>query len=275
MNIYIKKLVKRPLANKTSCNAYSRFVHDDGSLRPCAFPRVEGDTVCKHHATIQEQRFTCNDEINIIDDEYKTETIKIDYKNHVLVKKRRMTTEVFRFINDSTVHCLHLEKTFQKGVGFISKQNMKYYNCSNRIDILDQCPHILDFFENEIKEVVESVYPSYIANIIMSYTDVKAVHRVVHFYRLRHLLNPMYLLNDEDMYTYFRFKVKRLFTSSDVLASKPRNIDHCYRTILHYIAIYKGRLSNDHFKLLLNRLKLLKLQSYKQNLCDTPEIEFS
>jgi hypothetical protein len=275
MNIYVKKQTKTILDGKTSCNAYSRPVNQDGSLIPCKFSRIKGDTICKHHSKVFEQEYIYDSDMFCINYNHMQHKIimKIDYKNHILILKKQNMTEVYRFINDDTLYGLKSEITFHHELGFLDELKKRHFINTNKVTILNQCPFILDFFENEIKEVVDSVYPSYISDIIMSYTDIPSVKRIMYFYRLRNILNPLYKLNYDDMYIYLRFKFKYLLSWSEILVSKPDHIDLFYNTILISMLIYKNKLSIDTFTPLLTRLKQLKQTAYKQNYCSTPDIE--
>lgn len=284
-SVYLKKINKTvPLASVTSCNVYHNYTGRDGTFTSCKQHRMEGETVCKQHFAMLEQR------IHDLKDDlprnsicyHEKNTIKIDYRNHLVVyfDNIRKYIYTFRFANDSTCYCLQplnvykqendsLDSILSPAIGVFSDT----YVISS--GIVATFPAILDFMENETREILNSIYNPDISDIILEYVDIRKTKINVINKRYEQFSRNFSYSTKEEKINLFRFQFKQMFPWSEVFVHSSTVLNLLYSIVVGMVLVkLPERLDIKHYAVVLRRLENLKAQSYKRGYCKTPEIEF-
>ena len=302
MSIYVKKIKKTiPVSTKTTCNVYNNYTNKDGSYTSCKLPRVKGETICKHHSIALEQKINdiyMDEQIFLNKEQEKNNSIKIDYRRNLVIYSDKDNVYVYRFVNNNLLSCLDCVNIFSKDKVFekanetgsetqkilspidqtnpFSSYSVKV-SCSKRIasSIISHYPSILDFIENETTEIIESIYPSDISDIIISYTDIRNTKHNTFVYRCKQYLKEFgYSCPDKKLYL-FGYHYKTIFPWNEILLSHPKFIDIMYSSIVGTVLFdYSKDFTLKDFKEVLERLKKIKFESYKKGYCECPDIEF-
>jgi hypothetical protein len=280
-SVYLKKINKTvQLSSVTSCNVYNNYTGRDGTFISCKHHRMEGETVCKQHAAIIEQRIhdlkkdlprnsICYHEKN---------TIKIDYRNHLVVyiDNIRRYIYTFRFANDSTCYCLQSLNVYNQENGVILSPARGVFSDTYIISncIVSYFPVILDFVENETHDILNSIYNSDISDIIMEYVDIRQAKLNTINNRYKKFFQKFAFSKKEDKIVLFQFEFKSLFPWSEVFAHNSNFMNIVYSLIVGITLVkLPEHLNIKDYTDVLQRLEKLKVQCYKRGYCKTPEIE--
>lgn len=281
---YVKRQTKVPLASKTTCNAVFRHSDNDGTPKKCNMKRVAGDTICKHHSisTTETIKYDRTRSFNKVECNIDF-SVRIDYKNWCVYYMCKNEVYVLELVNDNSL--LKLSKRYIKIKGRYIQKTCNIDD-SKKKTILDRVivyfPHLVDFFENEVSELLQHVYPKTISDVILSYCHVGEIKKDIMVKTIKKFTSDMQYVYDNESFPHkrkwlFKSYLRSLIRWDEVIIPFPKLMLAMYSCFLYNMMsrnYWETSTENLVFKPFLKRLDKIIYISFKKGYHPTGYIEF-